>query len=49
VRVDYINAIGPTDARVTLDTVLLTSTPQLDFDVTTFRQPTRLYGLIVVP
>jgi hypothetical protein len=49
VRVDYINAIGPTDAWVTLDTVLLTSTPQLYCDVTAFRQPTRLYRLIAVP
>jgi len=49
VRVDYINAIGPTDAWVTLDTVLLTNTTQLYFDVTAFRQPTRLYRLVAVP
>ena len=48
-RVDYINAIGPTDAWVTLDTVTLTNTPQLYFDVTSFRQPTRLYRLVAVP
>jgi hypothetical protein len=49
VRVDYINVIGPTDAWVTLDTVLLTNTTQLYFDVTAFRQPTRLYRLVPVP
>jgi hypothetical protein len=49
VRVDYINAIGPTDAWVTLNTVLLTNTTQLYFDVTAFRQPTRLYRLVPVP
>jgi hypothetical protein len=49
VRVDYINAIGPTDAWVTLDTVTLTNTMQLYFDLTAFRQPTRLYRLVAVP
>jgi hypothetical protein len=49
VRVDYINAIGPTDAWVTLGTVLLTNTTQLYFDVTAFRQPTRLYRLEALP
>jgi hypothetical protein len=49
VRVDYINAIGPTNAWVTLDAVLLTNTTQLYFDVTAFRQPARLYRLVVVP
>jgi uncharacterized repeat protein (TIGR03803 family) len=49
VRVDYINAIGPTNAWVTLDTVLLTNTTQLYFDVTAFRQPTRLYRLVASP
>ena len=49
VRVDYINAIGPTDAWVTLGTVLLTNTTQLYFDVTVFRQPTRLYRLVASP
>ena len=49
VRIDYINAIGPTNAWVTLDTVLLTNTTELYFDVTAFRQPTRLYRLVAVP
>jgi hypothetical protein len=49
VRVDYINAIGPTDSWVTLNTVTLTNTSQLYFDVSAFRQPTRLYRLVPVP
>ena len=49
VRVDYINAIGPTDAWVTLDTVALTNTPQLYFEVSAVKQPQRLYRLVPVP
>jgi hypothetical protein len=49
VRVDYINAIGPTDAWVTLATVRLTSMRELYFDLTAFRQPPRLYRLVPVP
>jgi hypothetical protein len=49
VQIDYINQFGPTNAWVTLDTVVLTNSPQLYFDVTMFRQPTRLYRLVAVP
>jgi hypothetical protein len=49
VRIDYINALGPTDAWVTLDTVTLTNTTEPYFDVTMFRQPTRLYRLAPAP
>jgi hypothetical protein len=49
VRLDYINQFGPTDAWVTLDTVTLTNTSQLYFDVSTFGQPQRLYRLVQVP
>jgi hypothetical protein len=49
VRLDYINQFGPTDAWVTLDTVLLTNTSQLYFDVSAWRQPQRLYRLVQVP
>jgi hypothetical protein len=49
VRVDYITAIGPANAWVTLDTVLLTNATQLYFDVTAFQQPARLYRLVAVP
>jgi hypothetical protein len=49
VRVDYINQFGPTNAWVALDTVTLTNTTQLYFDVTMFRQPPRLYRLVPSP
>jgi len=49
VRVDYINAIGPTNAWVTLDTVLLTNASQLYFDVAAPSQPRRFYRLVQVP
>jgi hypothetical protein len=48
-RVDYINAIGPTNAWATLDTVTLTNTSQLYFDVTAPRQPKRFYRLVQIP
>lgn len=49
VRVDAINAVGPTDAWFTLDTVTLTNTAQLYFDVTAPDRPRRLYRLVPVP
>lgn len=49
VRVDGINQFGPTDAWFTLDTVTLTNTSQLYFDVTAPGQPERLYRLIPLP
>jgi uncharacterized repeat protein (TIGR03803 family) len=48
-RLDYINAIGPTDAWVTLATVTLTDTSQLYFDVSSIGKPTRLYRIVRVP
>jgi uncharacterized delta-60 repeat protein len=48
-RLDYINAIGPTNAWVTLDTVTLTNTSQLYFDVSAIGQPRRLYRIVPVP
>ena len=48
-RVDYINRYGPTDAWVTLDTVTLTNTSQLYFDVSAWGQPQRFYRLVQVP
>jgi hypothetical protein len=48
-RLDYINAIGPTDAWVTLETVTLTNTSQLYFDVSVLGQPARLYRIAPVP
>ena len=49
VRVDCINQFGPTDAWVTLDTVTLTNTSQLYFDVSAIGQPPRLWRLVPVP
>ena len=49
VRVDYINAKGPTDAWWTLDTITLTNTSQLYFDTSSIGQPRRLYRLVTVP
>jgi hypothetical protein len=48
-RLDCINAIGPTNAWVTLDTVTLTNTSQLYFDVTAPGQPQRLYRIVPAP
>jgi hypothetical protein len=48
-RVDCINQLGPIDAWVTLDTVTLTNTSQLYFDVSAVKQPQRLYRLLPGP
>jgi hypothetical protein len=48
-RLDYINQIGPTNAWVTLDTVTLTNTTQLYFDVSVPGQPPRLYRIVPLP
>jgi hypothetical protein len=49
VRLDYINQFGPTDAWVTLATVILTNTSQLYFDVSARGQPQRLYRVVPSP
>jgi alpha-tubulin suppressor-like RCC1 family protein len=49
VRVDYINQFGPTDAWVTLDTVTLTNSWQLYFDLSAIGQAPRLWRLTTVP
>ncbi len=49
VRVDGINQFGPTDAWFTLETVTLTNTSQLYFDVSVVGQPQRLYRLVQLP
>jgi hypothetical protein len=48
-RLDYINAIGPTNAWVTPASVTLTNTSQLYFDVSAPGQPQRLYRIVPVP
>ncbi len=49
IRVNGINQFGPTDSWFTLDTVTLTNTSQLYFDVAAPGQPARLYRLVTVP
>ena len=48
-RLDYIDQFGPIGAWVTLDTVTLTNSSQLYFDVSAPGQPQRLYRLVQVP
>jgi uncharacterized repeat protein (TIGR03803 family) len=48
-RVDCINQFGPTDAWMTLNTVTLTNTSQLYFDVSAPGQPPRLYRIVPNP
>ena len=48
-RLDYINAIGPTDAWVTLDTLALSNSSQLYFDTSSIGQPRRLYRIVPLP
>ncbi len=49
IRVEGINASGPTDAWFQLATVTLTNSPQLYFDVSALGQPARLYRLTPNP
>jgi hypothetical protein len=49
VRLDYISQFGPIDSWVALDTVMLTNTSQLYFDIAAPGQPPRLYRLVQVP
>ena len=48
-ELDCINRYGPTNAWVNLDTVTLTNTSQLYFDVSAIGQPQRLYRIVPVP
>lgn len=49
IRVEGINASGPTGAWFQLATVTLTNSPQLYFDVSAIGQPARLYRLTLNP
>ena len=42
-RIDYIPAVGPTNAWMTLDTVTMTNNPQFYFDISAIGQPARYY------
>ncbi len=46
IQIDYVNQFGPTNAWVSLTTVLLTNSPQLYFDTSAINQPPRIYSLI---
>jgi uncharacterized delta-60 repeat protein len=48
-RLDYINQFGPTNAWFALDTITLTNTSQLYFDVSSISQPLRLYRIVPAP
>lgn len=49
VEVEGINAVGPTNAWFTIDTVTLTNASQFFFDVSAIGQPPRLYRLVNPP
>jgi hypothetical protein len=49
VRVDGIDRFGPTDAWFTVETVTLTNSSQVYFDVSALGQPPRLYRLVPIP
>ena len=48
-HLDYINALGPTNAWITLATVVITNSGQLFFDSSAIGQPARLYRLMQLP
>jgi len=48
-ELDCINQFGPTNAWTMLDTLTLTNTSQLYFDVSAIGQPTRLYRSVPGP
>jgi hypothetical protein len=48
-EIDYLNAIGPTNAWNALATITLTNAQQFYFDVSAFGQPTRIYRLVQLP
>jgi hypothetical protein len=48
-RIDYISAVGPTNAWMTLDTVTMTNNSQWYFDISAIGQPARYYRIVQVP
>jgi hypothetical protein len=48
-RLDYINAVGPTNDWRVVVTVTLANNPQFYFDLSAIGQPTRFYRLVQVP
>jgi hypothetical protein len=48
-RIEYLNAVGPTNAWATLATVTLTNSPEFYFDASAIGQPARVYRLVQLP
>ena len=48
-HIEYMNAIGPTNAWSILASITLTNSPQFYFDVSAIGQPARFYRLVQVP
>jgi hypothetical protein len=48
-RIDYINATGPTNAWATLATVVMTNDTQFYFDIPASGQPQRYYRVVYLP
>jgi hypothetical protein len=48
-RIDYINALGPTNAWTTLTTVTLTNAQQFYSDYSAIGQPSRIYRIVQLP
>jgi hypothetical protein len=48
-RIDYINALGPTNAWTTLATITLTNTQQFYSDYSAIGQPSRVYRIVQLP
>ena len=46
---EYANVIGPTNAWVTLATIMVTNNPQVYCDISAIGQPARFYRLVRVP
>ena len=48
-ELDYVNAMGPTNAWVSLADIMVTNSPQYYYDLSATNQPTRFYRLVQVP
>jgi len=48
-RLEFIDAVGPTNAWEALATLLITNPPQLYFDISAIGQPRRFYRLVELP
>jgi len=48
-RLEYVNAIGPTNSWVTVATITITNSPQLYLDASAIGQPARVYRTVQLP